>query len=154
MWAQNWKEHKGLVASVNRIMKKLVIEGDKWQFWLFYFLLQISWNFACGLHLSWKTLPCNFFCWVFSLWHLFAECQTKETYCFTKQWKLLVVWADITIIILYSLKKAFFHSCCFISRSDQGAARTESMCCIFQRESRLTWCSPFFPLNFSSSFWN
>ena len=69
-------------------------------FGLFFFFLQMSWIFACGLRFNRKSQPCIFFRW-FALRFpvktyaknseaLFAVCcrtrQAKETYCFPEQW--------------------------------------------------------------------
>ena len=69
-------------------------------FGLFFFFVQMSWIFACGLRFNRKSQPCIYFRWfALHFWvktyaknlaALFAVCcrtrQAKETYCFPEQW--------------------------------------------------------------------
>ena len=58
---------------VGLIWRGLWKKGISDDFGCFCFLLQISWIFACDLHFSWKTLLCNYFCWL-------ALCFREITY--------------------------------------------------------------------------
>jgi len=61
-------------------MKKLVIKGDKWRFWLpFFFLLQISWSFACGLQCNRKMWFCIF---VVGFYFVFELKRMQKTWLF------------------------------------------------------------------------